>query len=64
MGVLVPEAKFGLREASEIAEMPRSTFYEQLRKKGVPLEMGRDGRLKISRDDLLFFIREREQEKV
>ena len=59
MDVVVPQAKFGLREASEIAGMPRSTFYEQLRKKRVPLEKGRDGRLKISRVDLEIFLRER-----
>jgi len=62
MGVVVPEAGFGLRKASVIARMPRSTFYEQVRKKGVPLHEGLDGRLKVSRDDLLLFIREREQE--
>ncbi len=55
MGVVVPEARFGLREASVITGMPRSTFYEQVRKKGVPLYKGLDARLKISRDDLLLF---------
>jgi predicted HTH domain antitoxin len=62
MGVVVPEAGFGLKEASVIAGMPRSTFYEQVRKKRVPLYEGLDGRLKISRDELLLFICEREQE--
>ena len=61
MGVVVPEAGFGLREASVIAQTPRSTFYEQVKKKGVPLYEGLDGRLKVSRVELEIFLRSKEE---
>ena len=63
MGVVLPEAGFGLREACLIAGMPRSTFYEHVRAKDVPLYKGLDGRLKIRRDDLLLFLRDLEASK-
>ena len=62
VAVKVPEAGFGLREASKISGIPRTSFYALVKQGKIDTYKGVDGRLKVRPIDLAVFLNERQQQ--